>query len=726
MEYSVRSRIRQWLPVVLVFILLVISLNLLNLATYNTKKTDYFSERQLYLNITILVILSTVIIINLIRAFYQWRTRQAGSRFTIKIMSGFIILTLLPALVIAFFSINFLGSRIDGWFERSVEGALDDSVELSQLSLAIRTRQHLTELGRLKNNLNNKSKLEISELLERFREETGAHEVMLLTEAQRIYAMSVSDTDTLIPLFPARDLFRAFSGQTDSYSHLEPVGQDSLFSRVAWSVKYGLDNDTGILTALFPISEREQELSRSVESVRSEYKNLSFQRNQFKDAFRITLLMIMVLTALFSIWAAFVFSRRLTQPVRVLVEGTLAVASGNLDKKIPVSQQDDFNLLSTSFNNMTQRLSEAQKEREIARQQLQQEHDYLNVVLEHLSSGVITLDNEGIIRRMNTTAANILKVNIKDWVGDTLGNAIAHSPHLRIFQDAFNLKLAQIEQSHANEWQTEISIEQQHKRLLLVCRGAILPIDHYGQRGVVLVFDDVSDLIQAEHDAAWGEVARRLAHEIKNPLTPIQLSAERLVRKLEKELSEDSAQFLKRMTQTIIQQVDNLKSMVNAFSDYAKTPAVNLQLADLNNLVQDTAELYKANEKQADIHLELAPHLPKLRLDTNRMRQLLINLIKNALEALDDSNIKGCITLKTTLHANYVQLDIADNGPGIPTELLPRLFEPYVTSKHKGTGLGLAIVKKIVEEHSGSISAHNNSEKGAMISIQFPLLADAK
>lgn len=726
MEYSVRSRIRQWLPVALVFILLVISLNLLNLATYNTKKTDYFSERQLYLNIIILVILSTVIIVNLIRAFYQWRTRQAGSRFTLKIMSGFIILTLLPALVIAFFSINFLGSRIDGWFERSVEGALDDSVELSQLSLAIRTRQHLTELGRLRNSLNNKSKLEISESLERFREETGAHEVMLLTEEQRIYAMSVADTDTLIPLFPARDLFRAFSGQNDAYAHLEPVGQDSLFSRVAWSVKYGLEGNTGILTALFPISEREQELSRSVESVRSEYKNLSFQRNQFKDAFRITLLMIMVLTTLFSIWAAFVFSRRLTQPVRVLVEGTLAVASGNLDKKIPVSQQDDFNLLSTSFNNMTQRLSEAQKEREIARQQLQQEHDYLNVVLEHLSSGVITLDNEGIIRRMNTTAANILKVNIKGWVGNTLGNAIEQYPHLRIFQDAFSLKLAQIEQSPANEWQTEISIEQQHKRLLLVCRGAILPIDHYGQRGVVLVFDDVSDLIQAEHDAAWGEVARRLAHEIKNPLTPIQLSAERLVRKLEKELSEDSAQFLKRMTQTIIQQVDNLKSMVNAFSDYAKTPAVNLQLADLNNLVQDTAELYRANEKQAEIQLLLTSHLPKLRLDTNRIRQLLINLIKNALEALEDSNIKGCITLQTIVHANYVQLTIADNGPGIPTELLPRLFEPYVTSKHKGTGLGLAIVKKIVEEHSGSISAHNNPEKGAMISIQFPLLADAK
>jgi nitrogen fixation/metabolism regulation signal transduction histidine kinase len=327
---------------------------------------------------------------------------------------------------------------------------------------------------------------------------------------------------------------------------------------------------------------------------------------------------------------------------------------------------------------------------------------------------------------MNTTAANILRVNIKDWVGNTLCKVTEQYLHLRVFQDAFNLKLAQIEQSHANEWQTEISIEQQNKRLLLVCRGAILPIDHQGQRGVVLVFDDVSELIQAEHDAAWGEVARRLAHEIKNPLTPIQLSAERLVRKLEKELSEDSNQFLKRMTQTIIQQVDNLKSMVNAFSDYAKTPAVNLQLADLNNLVQDTAELYKANEKQADIQLELAPHLPKLRLDTNRMRQLLVNLIKNALEALDDTSMKGCITLKTTLYAHYVQLDIADNGPGIPTELLPRLFEPYVTSKHKGTGLGLAIVKKIVEEHAGSISAHNNPEKGAMISIQFPLLADAK
>ena len=723
MEHSLRNRIQQWLPVALVFILLVVSLNLLNLATYNSKKTDYFSERQLYLNIIILVILISVIFINLVRAFYQWRTRQAGSRFTIRIMSGFIILTLLPALVIAFFSINFLGSRIDGWFERSVEGALDDSVELSQLSLAIRTRQHLMELGRIKNRLSNQTKLEISETLERFREETGAHEVMLLTEEQRIFAMSVADTDTLIPLFPARDLFRAFSGQTDFYAHLEPVGQNSLFSRVAWSVKYGLGENNGILTALFPISEREQALSRSVESVRSEYKNLSFQRDQFKDAFRLTLLMIMVLTTLFSIWAAFVFSRRLTQPVRILVEGTLAVASGNLDKKIPVSNQDDFNLLSLSFNTMTQRLSEAQQERELARQQLQQEHDYLNVVLEHLSSGVITLDNAGIIRRMNTTAATILNIDMQHWVGNTLAIAITHYPALRVFQEALQLKLAQPQLS---EWQIEINLEQYHQRLLLVCRGAVLPSDQQGQHGMVLVFDDVSDLIQAEHDAAWGEVARRLAHEIKNPLTPIQLSAERLVRKLEKELSEDSTQFLKRMTQTIIQQVDNLKTMVNAFSDYAKTPAINLQLADLNQLVQETAELYRANEKQASLELALSTELPRLRLDKNRMRQLLINLIKNALEALDEQPQQGCIVLRSTLKARCVQLDIQDNGPGIAPELLPRLFEPYVTSKHKGTGLGLAIVKKIVEEHGGTISAHNNSEKGAMLSIQFPLVADTK
>ena len=238
----------------------------------------------------------------------------------------------------------------------------------------------------------------------------------------------------------------------------------------------------------------------------------------------------------------------------------------------------------------------------------------------------------------------------------------------------------------------------------------------------MLVFDDVTDLIQAEHDAAWGEVARRLAHEIKNPLTPIQLSAERLARKLAGELGEDSASFLKRMTNTIVQQVDNLKLMVNAFSEYARAPALHLQRVDLNVLVQEVVELYRVNDSKVALKLELDSAVPVLKLDMNRIRQLLVNLIKNALEALEENPVANpSVILRTAYHADtkQVSLCVHDNGPGIPAELLPRLFEPYVTSKHKGTGLGLAIVKKIVEEHAGHLTARNHESGGAMLSIRF-------
>jgi nitrogen fixation/metabolism regulation signal transduction histidine kinase len=429
----------------------------------------------------------------------------------------------------------------------------------------------------------------------------------------------------------------------------------------------------------------------------------------------LTLFLIMVLTVLFSLWAAFLFSRRLTQPVRTLVEGTLAVAAGDLDKKLPVSDRDDFSLLARSFNTMTNRLSDARQEREQARRMLQQEHDYLSVVLEHLSSGVMTLDESGIIRRLNTAAGHMLQVAVGDCVGQNLASVCTVAPHLVPFQQAVAHRLG------SPEWQEEITLDAQKGRQLLVCRGAALPSDTLGQEGFVLVFDDVTDLIQAEHDAAWGEVARRLAHEIKNPLTPIQLSAERLTRKLAGELSEESASFLKRMTNTIIQQVDNLKSMVNAFSEYARAPGLHLQRVDLNAVVQEVVELYRLNEGQARIRLQLDNTLPGLHLDANRIRQLLVNLVKNALEALEEKQGDGIVILSTHYQEGEAILGIQDNGAGIPAELLPRLFEPYVTTKHKGTGLGLAIVKKIVEEHAGHISARNHEAGGAMISIRFPV-----
>ncbi|WP_020558310.1 sensor histidine kinase [Thiofilum flexile] len=725
MASSLTKWLKQWLPVIIILISLLVSLYLVNLTTVNPTSSEQYGDFLIYLNGFILVILVIAVFSNLFRAIYQWYTRQAGSRFTIRLMSGFVLLTLIPLIVVSFFSMNFIGQRIDRWFDVRIERALEDSVDLSRISLETRNQQHLYELKRLANAIKDKSRATILELVDDWRYETQAQEVVLFGQDGQFEVTSVGDNTTLIPQFPAQDLYYELE-QINSYYHLEPVGEDDLFSRVAVKVSYSFADGMarqGILTALFPISEYEKSLARSVDIAQKEYKELRFQRNLIKDSFRLTLFVIMVLTVLFSLWAAFVFSRRLTSPVRVLVEGTLAVAAGDLDKKLPVLERDDFSSLARSFNTMTRRLSAAQQEREQAQRQLQQEHDYLFVVLEHLTSGVITLDEHLVIQRINSAASSMLELPLQPLVGNTLPAAGELCGEFMPFVEAVSPYL----QADNAEWQTEIHLEFKGKRRTLACRGAGLPSD-IDQLGYVLVFDDISELIQAEHDAAWSEVARRLAHEIKNPLTPIQLSAERLARKLKGELSEESAQFLGRMTNTIVQQVDALKGMVNAFSEYAKAPALVLQTTDLNQLVLNVVDLYRTNEQQVTLHTTLNLQAP-VRLDLNRMRQLLVNLIKNALEAIGEQGQEGTITLSTQgvviKGQAFAELRVLDSGPGINPELLPKLFEPYVTTKHKGTGLGLAIVKKIVEEHGGQISAHNHEVKGAMITLLIPIQVPA-
>ncbi len=721
MADSLKSRWWQWLPLLLVFVLLMVSLVLLNLATLSPSNLQRYGDWHFYFSVLTLVLLSAVILGNLVKVFNQWRTRQAGSRFTLRLMTGFLILTLLPVLFVSLFAVNLIGTRIDRWFSVSVERALDDSLDLSDLALKTRHRQYIAMLERFKPNLRGKNLSEIPLLLEQFLS-IGANEILLMDSAQQLLALALEDTETLIPQIPSASLFSMMQIRS-YYSTLEPGGDGELFSRVAVTVRYGKDSEhQAILTARFPIADRERDLAESVLLARNEYKSLVYQRDALKNMFRLMIVVIMVLTTLFSLWAAFVFSRRLTSPVRTLVEGTLAVAAGDLDKKLPVSERDDFSILARSFNTMTKRLSDARVEREQARRQLQQEHDYLHVVLEHLSSGVITLDEIGTVRRVNSAANSILRQPLLDHVGKTLRELGDNLPALQPFIDMVSTHWQDM--LTGREWQAEITLNTDNGRVILVCRGACLPQGLAGQQGSVLVFDDVTDLIQSEHDAAWGEVARRLAHEIKNPLTPIQLSAERLNRKLSGELSADSASFLQRMTNTIVQQVDNLKSMVNAFSDYARAPSLRLQAVNLNALVQEIAELYRLNEGQVQIQLQLEPNLPALSLDIHRLRQLLVNLTKNALEALEEHHISPAnVTISTQylMDTKQALLSVRDNGPGIAPELLPRLFEPYVTSKHKGTGLGLAIVKKIVEEHGGHLSARNHEGGGAILSVKFPV-----
>ena len=724
---TLKTIVFQVLPVALTFLLLAISLILLNISTSDPQQSSSINSWLVPLNITILLILSSLILYNVIKAFRYLHSGKAGSHFTLRLMYAFTFLTILPVLIVSYFSLNFIGDKIDNWFNIKIEGALDDSLELARSSLDVRMRQNLFNLERLANALTTIDELDYPSFIERQMHEIGAYEIVLLDNNKKVLVYSGNDIGELLPHFPTEDIFRKIASRGYMYQ-LEPVGKDGLFSRVALTLAPGIGRETLILTALFSFSDKELILAENVQDTYNQYQEISFNRNQIKKSFRLTLLLIMLLSILFSIWAAFIYSLRLTKPVRELLEGTMAVASGNLRKKLPVTEKDDFSLLARSFNTMTTRLSTAQRESEHSRLQMQRQHDYLNIVLDNLSSGVITLDNDFTIKRINTAAEQLFLSPLRQFRGEKLNTLFKETEGLEALCHSVmqNLKTP----GEEKEWQTETSLFLGDTKHTIVCRGAVLPESIEGTQGYVLVFDDISEVIQAEHDAAWSEVARRLAHEIKNPLTPIQLSAERLQRRLLPLLDEDSADLLQRMSNTIVHQVDTMKKMVNAFSEYARAPELHLKDIDMNHLITEVAELYRINQSQAKIKLDLEGH-PILHVDADRIRQLLVNLLKNALEAMKESDNGGnnevspliTITSRKEDKNNkpLFSLSISDTGSGIDPELLPHLFEPYKTTKIKGTGLGLAIVKKIVEEHDGRVVAQNNESIGACITIYLPI-----
>lgn len=722
MVFTVRNVIFQILPVVATIILLVISMTLLDISTNNPAESNRLSPWMVTLNLITLTILFLMIIFNLVRALLKLRAKKAGSRYTLRLMTAFAVLTLTPVLVVSFFSMNFLGDRIDSWYNVQIENALDDSIELSQRSLKTGMSLHLRDIELMAREMFQIDESEYSYYLEQKRRDMNANEMLLLNSKKRVIAYSSVETGELFQYFPRPEMFPVLENR-GFYLELEPDGDEELYSRVAVTMQKDSLNEAYILTAVFPVAHRFAALSQSVQSARDEYASLKIQRNSIKSGFRWSLFIIMVLSVLFALWAAFIYSQRLTSPIRSLLDGTLAVASGDLEKKLPVSSSDDFSLLARAFNTMTSRLSTAQRESETSRQQVQFQHDYLNIVLNHLTSGVMTFDDKLIIRRLNMAGQQLLGIPGKNATDKTITDLVDDSDTLLAFVNAIMPHL----KGQAVEWKTEIQTLEGNKRRTLVCQGTTLPQLLDGSKGTVLVFDDITDLIQAEHDAAWAEVAQRLAHEIKNPLTPIQLSTERIQHRLKPQLDKQSADLLDRMSSTIIQQVEAMKTMVNAFSEYARTPSLQLQIMDLNQLIRDVLILYQDNQQGVKLVCELDDEIPQTAIDVHRMRQVLVNLVKNALEALE--NLEGARKLRISTSLNEVDeivLRFEDNGTGIDEKLLANLFEPYISSKTKGSGLGLAIVKKIIEEHSGNIVATNTETGGAMFTILLPVASITK
>jgi len=666
-----------------------------------------------------IAVLSALILVNIVRLIRDYRRHVPGVRLRTRMVALLVILVVTPLVVVYIFSVEFINRGIDNWFSLDIEQGLADAMALSQTALDIQKRELLAELQQVAQQIVESGESDLVTRVSELRQESGAAELTLYSANSQIIATSSETLNAELPRYPSDEAFFQL-GQGDSYVALEPR-VDGRYEILA-AANVAADSPSSeprVLQAVFPVEQRLGNLANAVEASFNQYTELAFLRDALKASFTLTLSLVLLISVLASVYGAFFSAHRLFVPIQQLMQGTRAVARGDFDTMLPTPPTDEIGFLVNSFNDMTQRLAKARQDASSSQQLVENERKQLEIILSGLTTGVISLEPDRKIRTANQAASAILGTDLESHIGEPLSDLVSTQPLLAQFVDVTLGRL----QKNQHEWREQIVLQGEVGRRVLMCACTALPLESDNPGGVVMVFDDITALLQAQRDAAWGEVARRLAHEIKNPLTPIQLSAERMRRRYLTDGSTD-VELLDRSTHTIIQQVLALKEMVDAFSQYARTPDVELSVFHLNEVVAEVAELYRHEDTGLKIQLSLEKTLPAIEADAVRMRQMFHNLLRNAMEATDsrEAAIVEVSTAQVDLDGRpMVEIRVRDNGPGFSDEIVHQAFEPYVTSKLKGTGLGLAIVKKIVEEHGGTIAARNREPAGAEISILLPI-----
>ncbi len=702
------------MAILILLLLLFFSLRIISSAVMDVEQFQQLYYILLSVNLVIVCLLVFFISRQAWRLLKNLRAHVAGAKLTLRMVIIFVSLAIFPALVVYSFSIHFIHRSIDSWFDVTVENALEDAMTLSRSAVDEKKKTLLRQMRRLSDEFLEGSDSITVVALGEIREKSGVYEVTLMSSKGRVLGSSSIEKDGIVPDIPSSDLLLPLQQGRD-HVVLDLNDDANRMIRVLTRISINNNEDYLVLQAMAPISERIHRLASTVQQAYSEYKGLVYLRKPLKTTFTLTLSLVLLLGILSAVWAAFSSAKRIAAPIRDLSEGTKAVAEGEYSKPIPILNNDDFGLLIESFNKMVRRLSSTHKELEESHQQEKRQKDYLEVVLGSLSSGIISLSEDQTIRTCNPEVSHILGIYVNEYQGKSLSLLTQEKIELKPLVDWIINSI----EKRVKHWNEEMTLSESNGSKNLLCRGNAL-----SDGGYVIVIENVTSLVQAQRDAAWGEVARRLAHEIKNPLTPIQLSAERLRHKYLKTMEDKDAETLDRLTATIINQVDSMKEMVKAFSEYAKMPELKMQSLEIKKLLIEVVDLYRGNDKLSIIQ-ELTFSDTLIEGDQGRLRQVFHNLIKNALEAAIERE-KVVLTINGTLleknNHQFCLLQLKDDGVGFPEDLLNNIFDPYVTNKPKGTGLGLAIVKKIIEEHGGSIMAENSSEGGAMISIELPVV----
>ena len=673
---------------------------------------------------TIVLILSGFFILSLIaiianqikKLFRNIKKDVMGSRLSMRLVISFTLMAVIPGLIVYLVSVNFLTRSIESWFNVKVESALDGGLKLGQNALDIMLTDLELKAERMALSLSSLPATSQYAALSDLREKTGVQDATIISDQGKIIAVSSNDAESFLPALPT--LIQLKQAENNIYGKIEPITNKGLYLRVLAPINgTSVSNERLILQILQPVPNSLSTLAESVQDVFQDYQKLSYSRDSLKLIFSITLTLVLMLAILTAVAIGFLLSRKLSEPLALLAEGTKKIAKGNFKTMLPEKGKDELGVLVRSFNSMTRQLDQATQTSENNQIRLESARSYLETVLAHLSSGVIVINDAMEIKSFNIAASKILQVDLSKNKDQLLTSISNKNKLLKDFVVSIQEEIKTSNRKMQPEIIKQFEIRYEKNNQVLSLQITTLPqnkVNNY-----VLMIDDITMMIQAQRNAAWSEVARRLAHEIKNPLTPIQLSAERIKHKIGSKLNKDDTEILEKAVSTIVNQVDAMKTMVNEFSEYARAPKLNFESTDINETIIEISHLFE--NSGIKITTNLLKGLPKIKVDANMMRQVLINLIQNAQDAMVSNTKKPSIKINTNKYKNYLVLSIEDNGPGFSEDILKKAFEPYVTTKSHGTGLGLAIVKKIIEEHEGIIVVENIKSGGAHINIQLPI-----
>jgi nitrogen fixation/metabolism regulation signal transduction histidine kinase len=719
----------------------VIMLAMLATASGNTQLFERHYPTLLAVTIGVAVVLFVLVVELLRRLLVRYRRGLFGTRLMARMAGSFVLMTVLPVALVFFVAVQFVGRSIESWFDLPLGRALDSGLNLARASLDSQLLDLTQKARAIAGELAAQGPGAEGALLARLREQSGVQEALVLSGSGRIVAAVGGPLTQLVPDLPPADALRQARATRQFARVEEGNGADAgLKLRVIVPITAGearRSDDGRYLQLVQSVPRALAENAEAVQQGFRDFQELSLSRSGLKKIFRITLTLTFLLTMFSAVAGAFLLAGWLTGPLSDLAAATRSVAEGDFRQVKDYAGRDELGVLTRSFNAMTRQLQDARSQVERNQRELERANARLESVLANLDAGVMVLDSDLRLTLANPGADRIIGVPLAQHVDQPLAGLPRVGELATEIRAAFNEQAA----AGAASWQRQFSLRRVEPAgdtpfgggdaadQTILARGSILPEQRVGY---VVVFDDISEVISAQRALAWAEVARRLAHEIKNPLTPIQLAAERMRLKLHGKLAGADAELLDKNAQTIVNQVQALNTMVDEFRDYARLPAARLEPLNLNALLEDVLRLYAGVAAQARIQLQVDEGLPLLLGDATQLRQVIHNLLKNALEASDKRERAEVLVSidapKLPDGTPAVRLVVRDHGSGFAPAMLARAFEPYVTSKPRGTGLGLPIVRKIVDEHGARIDLANWTDDhgavgGAQVSILFTKLA---